>query len=86
MAPPIRCACLVRQLDTCAADGESALEVTDEGIALLESLGPGPVVVIAVAGVYRTGKSFFLNRIAGGAAGENGGSAAVAAAPPVARA
>ena len=48
MAPPIRCACLVRQLDTCAADGESALEVTDEGIALLESLGPGPVVVIAV--------------------------------------
>ena len=29
------------------------------------SLGPGPVVVIAVAGVYRTGKSCFLNRIAG---------------------
>ena len=64
-----RCACLIRQLDDAVgADGESALAVTDEGIALLESLGPGPVVVIAVAGVYRTGKSFFLNRMAGSAA------------------
>ena len=75
-----RCACLIRQLDDAVgADGESALAVTDEGIALLESLGPGPVVVIAVAGVYRTGKSFFLNRMAGSAASSHSADGAAAA-------
>ena len=50
--------CLVEQ------DGER-LRVAPEGLALLQSLGSSPVAVITVAGNYRTGKSFFLNQLAG---------------------
>ena len=39
-------------------------EICPEGAALLESV-QSPMKVIAVAGLYRTGKSFFLNMLAG---------------------
>lgn len=38
--------------------------VCDEGRAVLQTVKP-PMVVIAVAGLYRTGKSFLLNHLAG---------------------
>ncbi len=50
--------CLVAQ------DG-AELCVAPEGMALLQSLGSATVAVITVAGNYRTGKSFFLNQLAG---------------------
>lgn len=37
-------------------------ELTKEGKDLLEGIR-GPLAVTTIAGVYRTGKSFFLNRI-----------------------
>jgi len=39
-------------------------ELQPEGVALLQQV-PAPMVVVAVAGLYRTGKSFFLNSLAG---------------------
>lgn len=51
-------------------DGTWCLE--DEGAALLKSLADRPVVVVAVAGMYRTGKSFFLNALAGHTAERSG--------------
>ena len=42
------------------------LKVHDEGIALLNGLGTAPVATVAVAGMYRTGKSFLLNQLVGG--------------------
>ena len=50
--------CLVAQ------DGPE-LRVSPDGMALLQSLGSAPVAVISVCGNYRTGKSFFLNQLAG---------------------
>jgi hypothetical protein len=38
-------------------------QVSPEAKALLQSIGSERVGVIAVAGKYRTGKSFLLNRI-----------------------
>jgi hypothetical protein len=38
--------------------------VSERGAALLASIN-GPVVVVAIAGPYRTGKSFLLNRLIG---------------------
>ncbi|KAL3908647.1 MAG: hypothetical protein SGPRY_009714 [Prymnesium sp.] len=38
--------------------------IIDEGAALLSSL-PAPLCIVACAGMYRTGKSFFLNSLAG---------------------
>ena len=43
-------------------DGQWTL--VDEGAALLSSL-PAPLCVVACAGMYRTGKSFFLNSLSG---------------------
>lgn len=40
------------------------LEVCEEGLSLLRSIGSEEVSIVAVAGMYRTGKSFFLNRLA----------------------
>ena len=37
-------------------------EVSPEALALLRQI-PGPLGVIAVAGMYRTGKSYLLNRM-----------------------
>ena len=42
--------------------------VCDEGAELLSSLD-GPLIVVAVAGFYRTGKSFLLNQLAGAQTG-----------------
>ena len=50
-------------------DGEALLRVEQEGLQLLESLNETRVAVCSVAGMYRTGKSFFLNRLAGSAGG-----------------
>jgi hypothetical protein len=36
---------------------------------------PGPLIVISLAGLYRTGKSFILNKLAGGATTEKQGKA-----------
>ena len=47
-----------------AQDGDK-LCVNPDGMALLQSLESVPVAVIAVAGLYRTGKSFFMNQLAG---------------------
>ena len=44
-------------------DGQS-FHVCEEGARLLAGID-GPVVVIAVAGIYRTGKSFLLNQLVG---------------------
>ncbi|KAJ1634532.1 guanylate-binding protein [Pavlovales sp. CCMP2436] len=44
--------------------GDKGWRVCDEGAALLREIGE-PVVVIAIAGLYRTGKSFLLNCIIG---------------------
>lgn len=41
------------------------LRVHDDGLALLASLGSAPLATLAVAGNYRTGKSFFLNQLVG---------------------
>ena len=41
-------------------DGEALLRVEEEGLQLLESLNETRVAVCSVAGMYRTGKSFFL--------------------------
>ncbi|KAJ8598077.1 hypothetical protein CTAYLR_005577 [Chrysophaeum taylorii] len=66
MAARRSCSCLVKQSESAiGADGELALEVCEEGVELLEAL-EAPPVVISVAGMYRTGKSFFLNRLGGG--------------------
>ena len=64
---------LITQCDELGADGESLLRVDDAGVALLEALGGERVSVVAVAGMYRTGKSFFLNRLAGAAGAKSGG-------------
>ena len=61
--------CLISQCEELGSDGESLLKVNEAGVALLESLGQERVSVIAVAGMYRTGKSFFLNRLAGACGG-----------------
>jgi hypothetical protein len=50
-------------------DGEALLRVEEEGLQLLESLNETRVAVCSVAGMYRTGKSFFLNRLAGSEGG-----------------
>lgn len=65
-------ACLVRQADSeVGGDGELLLEVCEEGLNLLrEDVGSELVSCIAVAGMYRTGKSFFLNQLAGSGGGK----------------
>ena len=50
--------CLISQ------EGEQ-LQVHADGMALLGRLGTTPVATVAVAGMYRTGKSFFLNQLCG---------------------
>ncbi len=50
--------CLISQ------QGEQ-LRVHEDGLALLDSLGSAPLATLAVAGNYRTGKSFFLNQLVG---------------------
>eukprot|EP01050_Picozoa_sp_SAG11_P012394 SAG11_NODE_1374_length_5090_cov_8.176718_2_plen_362_part_00 len=58
--------CLVAQ------DGEE-LRLHPDGVALLQSLGSVHVAVVAVAGLYRTGKSFILNQLAAAPAADRGG-------------
>ncbi|XP_044846748.1 guanylate-binding protein 1-like [Mauremys mutica] len=53
------------------ADGE--LEVTEEALEALRGVDQ-PVVVVAVAGLYRTGKSYLLNQLAGRRTGFSLGS------------
>ncbi|XP_067406872.1 guanylate-binding protein 1-like, partial [Emydura macquarii macquarii] len=45
-----------------SADGE--LEVNPEALAILRSVAQ-PVVVVAIVGLYRTGKSYLMNSLAG---------------------
>jgi hypothetical protein len=58
MAEQSRVAPLIRH------DGDKGWRVCEEGAALLREIKE-PVVVIAIAGLYRTGKSFLLNCIIG---------------------
>ena len=43
-------------------DGDSNFRVNETAIRFLESI-ENPVAVVAVAGLYRTGKSFLLNQL-----------------------
>eukprot|EP01052_Picozoa_sp_SAG31_P012623 SAG31_NODE_742_length_12424_cov_16.082353_14_plen_838_part_00 len=54
--------CLISQ------DGDQ-LQVHEAGLEVLRQLGTTPVATIAVAGMYRTGKSFFLNQLCGAPVG-----------------
>ena len=54
--------CLISQ----EGRGESAsLKIHEEGLDILRGLGTTPVATLSVAGMYRTGKSFFLNQLMG---------------------
>lgn len=58
----IRPVCLISQQGT----GEScSLKIHEEGLEVLRGLGTTPVATLSVAGMYRTGKSFFLNQLMG---------------------
>ena len=49
--------CLISQ----DGSGEaSSLKIHEEGLDILRGLGATPVATLSVAGMYRTGKSFFL--------------------------
>jgi hypothetical protein len=48
------------QLVRVSTDGN--FEVTPEGLAFLKQI-EGPIVVLGVAGMYRTGKSYLLNKV-----------------------
>lgn len=54
--------CLISQQGT---GPDSALVIHDEGLDVLRGLGQTPVATVSVAGMYRTGKSFFLNQLMG---------------------
>ena len=41
---------------------ENKFTVNPDALAILREI-PGPIVVVGVAGQYRTGKSFLLNRV-----------------------
>ena len=65
-AEPNMPVCLISQEGT----GEgSSLVIHEEGLAVLRALGTTPVATVAVAGMYRTGKSFFLNQLFPGQSG-----------------
>ena len=48
---------------------DGKLKVDDGCISELESLNK-PLVIVAIAGLYRTGKSYLMNRLAGKTNGE----------------
>ncbi|XP_065447026.1 guanylate-binding protein 1-like [Chrysemys picta bellii] len=54
------------------ADG--GLEVTEEALEALRGMDQPPVVVVAIAGLYRTGKSYLMNKLAGKRTGFSLGS------------
>lgn len=43
-------------------EGEKDFKVNPEAISFLKSV-PKPIAVVGVAGLYRTGKSYLLNRV-----------------------
>ena len=45
------------------------MEVCDEGIDALRKIESGRLAIVAVAGIYRTGKSFLLNAFNKGGGG-----------------
>lgn len=57
----------------------ASMLVSDEGLEFLRSLGDVPLAIVAVAGPARTGKTFFINQLAGldatTSSGETGGFA-----------
>ena len=46
------------------------LSVNQEAIEILDNISQ-PVVVVAIVGLYRTGKSYLMNRLAGQNHGEH---------------
>lgn len=54
--------------DDGGSGGECKFEVNPGAVAYLSSL-PAPVSVVAIAGLYRTGKSYLLNALMGRGAG-----------------
>lgn len=46
-----------------SVDEQGRFALTKESSQFLESLNNDPLVIVAVAGKYRTGKSFFLNKV-----------------------
>lgn len=51
-----------RAIQLIRVSSEGHFEVTREGIRFLEAI-EGPIVVLGVAGMYRTGKSYLLNKV-----------------------
>ncbi|KAJ8349233.1 hypothetical protein AAFF_G00176320, partial [Aldrovandia affinis] len=51
----------------------SGLQVNQEGLDILSSISQ-PVVVVSIVGMYRTGKSYLMNRLSGKRTGFSLGS------------
>ena len=47
-----------------AEGGDTTLRVNEEALEVLRKIS-GPISVVSVVGLYRTGKSFLVNRIVG---------------------
>ena len=57
---------MVRSVPLVLTSDDGSLSVCKEGLEVLESLDPEKgVAVVAVAGLYRTGKSYLLNHLVG---------------------
>nr|XP_032829841.1 guanylate-binding protein 1-like [Petromyzon marinus] len=62
-------AAFAEPLPLIVTDGEGRFVLVPETAAALSRVVTGPVVVVAVVGRYRTGKSFLMNRLAGSNSG-----------------
>ena len=57
---------MVKSVPLVLTSDDGSLEVRKEGLEVLEKLDPEKgVAVVAVAGLYRTGKSYLLNHLIG---------------------
>jgi len=59
--------CLV---DNVKDGGDSAMQVNQETLAAIRLID-APLVVVSIVGLYRTGKSYLMNRLAGAKTGED---------------
>ena len=55
-----------------AEGGDTTLRVNEEALEVLRKIS-GPISVVSVVGLYRTGKSFLVNRIVGRQKGSRSG-------------
>ena|SRR3990167_1431705 len=52
----------IREGERSSVYAETDFNINPEAIEFLKSI-PGPIAVVGVAGMYRTGKSFLLNKV-----------------------